>query len=183
MVAGNAGEGWLERRQQALQMRVIVGVRRIRKVAGYHDEVGGWIEAVQCQDAPLERLCRIDAAICQFAGAFDVKVGNLGDANGSCRHSQSSSGRRRTDSGASNSPIRSPGFTRTAFGASTLSGLSETPLTVMRWRSPVKLTLSMTPDNCAAPASTIRMVSGRIMATATAGLTSERIACSPTEIG
>src|SRR5205809_888292 len=113
-------------------MRVFLGVRRIREIARYHDKVGGWIEAVQCRDASFERLCCIDAAIGQFAGLLDVEIGNLCDANRLCRHSQSSGGKRRTDSGATSSPTHPPGFARTAFGASTLSGLSETPPTVMR---------------------------------------------------
>ena len=68
--------------------------------------------------------------------------------------------------GAIESPIRSPALAWTVFGASTVSGLSDAPLTMIRCRSPTKLTLSTIPQSGALPASTIPIVSGRIIATA-----------------
>src|SRR5260221_579762 len=49
----------------------------------------------------------------------------------------------------------------------------------MRCRSPMKLTLSISPERGALPASTTRMVSGRIMATAAEMFASPPIGCRP----
>jgi len=59
-------------------------------------------------------------------------------------------GGRRT---AIESPIRSPAWARTVFGASTVRSLWDAPLTIMRCLSPMKLTLSIIPESGAPPAN------------------------------
>src|SRR5262249_16779062 len=146
MIARNGRKRQPHGRQQALQVLIFLRRRGVHQIAGYHHEVGRRGKLIERCDAPLKRLCRIDATIGERARLLDVEVRDVRYADGLVRHFESSGGNSRTASGATSNPIRSPGFTCTVFGASTLSGRSETPPTVIRCRSPVKLTLSMTPD-------------------------------------
>src|SRR5580704_4012556 len=181
VIAGNAGEGQLQRRQQALQMLIFLRHRRIGQIAGDHHEVGPWPERVQRRHASHQRGCRVDAAVSQRSRRLDVQVGNLRDQDWLLRHqrSQFSGGNSLTASGAIESPTRSPALARTVFGASTVSNFADAPETMMRCRSPMKLTLSIIPASGAPSASTMRMVSGRIMAMAAGTLASPPTGCRP----
>src|ERR1700689_5176658 len=172
VIAGNAGEGQLQRRQQALQMLIFLRHRRIGQIAGDHHEIGPWPERVQRSHASHQRGWRVVAPIGQGSRGFDVQVGNLRDQDWLVRHQCSSGGSNLTASGAIESPTRSPALARTVFGASTVSNFTDTPETMMRCRSPMKLTLSIIPASAAPSASTMRMVSGRIMAMAAGTLES-----------
>ena len=90
VVAGNAGEGQFERRQQALEILVFLGRRRIRQIARDHHEVGPWPECVQRRNTALQRGRGIDPAVGERSRRLDVQVGNLGDVNWFFRHRASS---------------------------------------------------------------------------------------------
>src|SRR6185312_14302594 len=179
VIAGNGGKGKLQRREQAPQMVIFLRIWSVGEIARDHHEIRRRRERIQRRHAMLQRLGSVDAAVGELARRLPLQVGNLGNAKLSHRRRQSSSGNRRTASGRIDRPTRSPVLACTVLDASIVSGLSATPLTTRRWRSPLKATLSTVPANAAAPASTKRMDSGRTIAIATARLTSLVIGCRP----
>ncbi len=82
MIAGNAGKGQLQWREQTLEMLVLFSGGRIRKIAGDHHEVRRGAEFVQGGHAALQRLRSIDPAIGQHARRLDMQIGNLRDTSG-----------------------------------------------------------------------------------------------------
>src|SRR5262249_25428676 len=131
-------------------------------------EVRPWREAVEFRDAARERLLGVDLAIGERARRLDVQIGDLRDrdrARGHRRVHECSPGSRRMTSGSIPRPIRSPALTVIALDASTRIGLAAAPLTVSRWRSPMKLTASTWPVSVAPSGAVTVIASGRIIAT------------------
>src|ERR1700737_307974 len=180
VIAGNAGERELQRRKQPLEIVVFLPIRRIGEIARDHDEIGCRSESIQRCDTAFQRFRGIDLAVGQRARRLDMQVGYLGDGDGfRCHRYKSSSGNRRTASGAIDRPTRSPALACTVLVTSTASGFLGNPLTINRCRSPLKLTLSTVPLRAVPPASARWIDSGRTMATATARLTWLVIGCRP----
>src|SRR5690242_20244479 len=164
VIAGNGGKTNLERREEPVEMLVLLGHRRIGKVTGYHHELWSRPEGIERGDASRKRGRSVDLAIGQHARTLDMQIGNLGDQEG--RAHASPFGKSRIAEGSTESPTRSPAFTINVFGTSTIIVRSAAPLTLRRWRSPTKLTLVTSPVRLAFPAATMAIDSGRTMASA-----------------
>ena len=81
MIAGNAAERKFKRRQQPLEILILLSRRRVRQISGDHHKIGRRIEFVQCCDTTFERLGGIDPAIGERSRWLDMQVGNLRNLN------------------------------------------------------------------------------------------------------
>src|SRR5262249_21062310 len=133
-----------QRHEQLCQVLVLVLDRRIHQIAGDHHQVGWRVQPVNLGDAARERSGGIDLAVGEGAGSLDVQIGNWRDDDRPDAHA-GPPGSRRIAAGSTDRPIRSPALMTSEFGASTRIGFIVAPLTVSRWRSPMKLTPSTLP--------------------------------------
>ena len=67
VIAGNADKRQLQRRQQALEIFILLSHRRIGQIARDYDEVGLWRECIQGRYAAFKRACRVDASVSRHA--------------------------------------------------------------------------------------------------------------------
>ena len=69
VIAGNGGKTNLERREEPVEMLVLLGHRRIGKVTGYHHKLWSRPEGVERGDASRKRGRSVDLAIGQSQDA------------------------------------------------------------------------------------------------------------------
>src|SRR4051794_31619460 len=142
-------------------MFIFFCIRGVDEVAGDHHKLRPRVQAIQFDDAAVQRSRGVDFSVGKFAWLLDMQIGNLRDENG---RPHGLSGNSRIAEGSIASPTRSPTFTTGMFGTSAMIGRSATPPIVNRWRSPTKLTPVTSPTRVAPSGATMRIDSGRIIA-------------------
>src|SRR5262249_26916980 len=168
MVARYRSEGYLERGEQLQQMLVSRLRRCVDEVAGNHHEIGPWREAVELLDATRQSRRGVDPPIGAHADRFDVEIRDLRDEDPlrrTLRGHRLSPGSRRTASGSTASPTRSPVLSGSEFGTSTMIAFAAMPPIAARRRSPAKRPAATCPHSAAPSAAPILIDSGRIITT------------------
>src|SRR5271170_5829832 len=121
MITRNHRKWNLERRKQAGKMIVGALRRHVHEIAGDHQVIRAWLEAVDRVDASCERRGGVDVAIREFARRLDVQVGNLRDQDAPAH--EAPHGSNRISAGSTARPTRSPALIAIEFGTSTMIAL------------------------------------------------------------
>lgn len=79
VIAWNGEERNLQVGKQIQRVFELARCAVIRDVPGHEDNVRSWLKGIEMADRFAQAFGRVDLAISEFAGVFEVRVGKLGN--------------------------------------------------------------------------------------------------------